>query len=526
MTNDLIPAMDSNLLYEITDDRAEPLEAPGNAYRHEREPAARWRLSYLDSFDWRLYRKGLLLRFERIGTTPPRSELRLTKRDGSPGQAVPVAGAPAFARNLPQSALRQRLEKILGERRMLVMVKLDLTCVETRMVDDDQKTVARTFRIEGTASEPEGQAARIGPMLELRAVRGYRSAFRDLQANLEAQPGTGLLKRSLFEFALEAVGKEAGGYSSSIAVDLEPAMPVEEATAAMLQSQLDVVEANWKGVRRDLDPEFLHDLRVATRRVRSLLSQFKEVLPSAGFKRLRKDLRWLGKVTGPKRDIDVYLSTLATYDRIFPTDVIAGLQPLKDYLTRRQGDEQALLASALDSGRFRRLISDWRDAIRICGLCNTEVPIAKLAATRIIAVDRKALVTGAEIGDRLDPVRLHGLRIECKKLRYLLEFFHPLFGPRVLQRLISELKRLQDVLGAINDLQVQQQNLQRYAKAMASEDVRQADTLLTMGRLLGHFETSQVKLFPKFQASFRSFSRKAVQAKLPDRLVKYLEDSL
>ena len=406
------------------------------------------------------------------------------------------------------------------------MATIEFKGTEARILDKEGKTVLRLFAAEGVASSPE-RDSRIPtvPILELRAVKGYRQVFKKLRNELRGTPGVQRFPGSMFEFALNAVGRKAGDYSAAVSIGLEADQSVEEATSIILQSQFVIVKANWKGVRQDWDPEFLHDLRVATRRVRSLLGQFKEVLPFAGFKRLRKDLKWIGRVTGPKRDIDVYLSTLASYDKVFPSEVVKGLRPLRDYLLRRQQEERETVAKALGSGRYRRLVSNWEAAIEVQDRPISGVPIAKIAAARIIGVHRRILSAGEEIGDRFDPQRLHALRIECKQLRYLLEFFRTLFGPKVLGHLIKELKRLQDVLGAINDLQVQQQNLQRYAKAMVSEDVSQTATLLNMGRLLGHFETCQVSLFPEFRESLKSFSQRAVRTSLTDGLLRYLEDA-
>ncbi len=519
--------MDSSvLLYELNNESAGVIAALGDHYRCDSEPGTPWQILYLDSFDWRLFRHGFNLKWESSGTLSLRTELSLNAMDGSAQRKLQVRKNPLFARELPSSALRSKLEKIIGDRRLMVMSALDLIGVAARILDDEEKTMARIFTAHGTASAPEGPShCPIPPLVELRAVKGYGRAFRELKARLEALPEAQPHRGSLFEFALEAVGRTAGGYSSAVVVQLDSAMPVEEAAAVILQSQLAIVEANLKGVQQDWDPEFLHDLRVAARRTRSLLRQFKEVLPRSGFKRLRKDLRWIGRSTGPKRDIDVYLSTMATYDRTFSSEIVKGLQPLREYLTNRQREEQALVAAELKSARFRRLLSDWKEAIESSGRAASDIPIAKIAAARIIGAHRNILDSGGRIGDRFDPVQMHRLRIACKELRYLLEFFQTLYGPKVLSRLIKEMKRLQDVLGQINDLQVQQENLQRYAKAMVSEDISKTNTLLNMGRLLGHFETSQVKLFPEFQASFRSFSRKSLHDALTDELFHYLEDS-
>ncbi len=525
-TECLVFPMDANLLYQFDGNRPALCEGIEGSFRCEWGPPKRWRVRYLDSFDWRLYRKGLSLRHEAAFSDKGGAEIVLAAIAGPARQSLRVRKVPAFATQLRKSSLRTQLETLLGERRLLVRASLDLSGLEGRILNGDDKTVAHVLIAEGaTVGVGQQSPLPLPPLLELRPVKGYRRSLLALQEHIGSLPGIQSQGGSLFEFALDVAGGRAGDNPSAVTLCLESGTDLGPGTATILRSQLKVFQANLEGVKRDWDAEFLHDFRVATRRVRSLLSQFKDVLPASGFKRLRKHLKWVGRVTGPMRDIDVYLSRMATYDQIFPPDVLVGLKPLQEYLLHRREEEHALLVGALRSQRYGRLIAAWQESARTASRVCLGLSVETIAAARILEVYQRILAVGAEIGDRFEPVRLHGLRIECKELRYLLEFFRSLFAPQVLDRLIDELKGLQDVLGEINDLQVQQEDLQRYAKAMVAEDDRQTDTLLNMGRLLGHFETSQVRLFPRFRKRLRSFSRRSVQKALIDGLSKYSGDS-
>ena len=86
---------------------------------------------------------------------------------------------------------------------------------------------------------------------------------------------------------------------------------------------------------------------------------------------------------------------------------------------------------------------------------------------------------------------LHELRIECKKLRYLLEAFAPLFAGKSAARLIRSLKRLQDNLGDFNDYEVQAAGLRRFAHRMGVSSDIDPDTYLVMGRLIERLNARQ-----------------------------------
>jgi CHAD domain-containing protein len=101
---------------------------------------------------------------------------------------------------------------------------------------------------------------------------------------------------------------------------------------------------------------------------------------------------------------------------------------------------------------------------------------------------------------------LHELRIDCKKLRYLLEFFYSLYDEDDIAPLLKTLKRLQDNLGDFNDLDVQQRTLQQFAHQMEDEELASVDCLLAMGRLLDHLLHRQAAERKRFKTCFSRFS--------------------
>jgi CHAD domain-containing protein/tetratricopeptide (TPR) repeat protein len=247
-------------------------------------------------------------------------------------------------------------------------------------------------------------------------------------------------------------------------------MTAETAARRVFGVLLDTIVAEEEGVRRQLDPEHLHDLRVGVRRTRALLAEARKVLPAKLRRTFRDEFAWLGKLTGPARDLDVHLEQLSE----LPAERNRSLEPLIESLRADRGAEQRRLLSGLDSDRYRRLVDEWRAFVER-GTPDEPLPekaarpIELLAAKRIRRAHRAVLEQGAKIGRRGSAKKMHRLRIRCKKLRYLLEFFRELYDDDDMRPLIRSLKRLQDCLGEFNDVQVQRATLRRFAKRTAGD---------------------------------------------------------
>jgi CHAD domain-containing protein len=294
-------------------------------------------------------------------------------------------------------------------------------------------------------------------------------------------------------------------------LQLQPTMPAGEAVRHILQNLLEAMEANEEGTCAARDPEFLHDFRVAVRRTRSALSQIKGVLPAPVLERFRPEFAWLGEITGPTRDLDVFLLRYEDYRESLPEEFRDALEPLGRFLKAHQRTEQSRLAEELASPRYRQLKKEWADFLAAPGTQasppHAERPVAEIAGKRIRKVLRRAIREGEAIGEDSRPEDLHELRKTCKKLRYLLEFFRSLYPPQKIARLIRALKTLQDNLGDFQDLQVQLASLQKFADQMAAEGEIPPRSLLAMGMLIEGLQRRQRQARNEFADRFAEFSR-------------------
>jgi phosphohistidine phosphatase SixA len=296
-------------------------------------------------------------------------------------------------------------------------------------------------------------------------------------------------------------------------LSLDPRMRADEAAKRIHRALLRTIQRNEPETRRGTDPEFLHHFRVAVRRTRTCLAEMKAVFPDGTIDRFRKEFSWLGNISGPARDLDVHLLNMDEYEARLPKKIRPRLAPLRQFLRSRRRIEQQHLAKALQSVRYRTLIGRWRRFLEQPvgergSLPNAQRSILEVAAARIERRFRRVLKKGRAIAPSSPTEALHRLRIECKKLRYLLEFFRSLFDPKELGLLVKELKRLQDHLGTFNDLQVQQLAMRRFAKHMRKAGIDTAGSQEAIEVLVERSGARQAKERRRFDKRFSRFASK------------------
>ncbi len=484
--------------------------APGSGAR---------RRTWLDTFDWRLYRAGLMLEFEHARRG---GRLLLSKADGTPQAEQPITGwpprRPSLAEDLPAGPVRDRIMVLISPRALLPVVKAVSTVSVTRLLNADGKTVARLVADHTTVTAAAPGATATGTIAELplrlavAEVRGYPGQARKAAVLLAAVPGVSRASQSVFTAALTALGRHPAEYTSGVDAEITAQMPASVAVARLLLRLLDTLEQNVDGVLRDIDTEFLHDLRVAVRRTRSAIKLLGEVLPADLARKYSAEFKWLGDLTTPTRDLDVHLLGFGPMTEDLIAASPADLEPLRAFLVRRRAREFRRLATALRGPRFRAITDDWRKAlleVREAGAPRRRrrEPVAvELAISTTGRAFRRIVAHGGAITPASAPESLHDLRKRAKELRYLLEFFAPLHDPVAYRKVVGDLKSLQDCLGEFQDSQVQREEIHALADAMLAERAAPAATLLAMGEIAAKLAVSQAEARADFARRFARFA--------------------
>jgi CHAD domain-containing protein len=310
--------------------------------------------------------------------------------------------------------------------------------------------------------------------------------------------------------AVRAAGGTPGGVSSKLDVRIYPGDRAHRAVAAVLEDLRATIEANLPGTLADVDTEFLHDLRVAVRRTRSIQRQLADVFPAEPLAHFRGEFRWLQQVTGATRDLDVNLLDFDELRATLPPAQRPDLAPLHEVLATRRRDEQRRMARALRSARATALLVAWavllEDLSRqeLGGPCSA-LPIAQVAGARIARVHRRMVRAGCAIDDATPAEALHDLRKTGKELRYLLELFAAAYPPEVITQMVRTLKALQDALGRFQDRQVQADRLRALRDDVGACEGGSA-ALMAMGLLVERLAGEQAAARSEFADRFAAFA--------------------
>jgi CHAD domain-containing protein len=249
----------------------------------------------------------------------------------------------------------------------------------------------------------------------------------------------------------------------------------DAAAAAVLRRLLAVIGDNVEGSITGEDDEYLHQLRIAVRRSRTVQRQLAAVFPPAELPGFRSEFRWLQQATGQARDLDVYIGDLDSLRDMLPEAIRDDLDPLLPVLVHDRRAARIDMTRALTSIRAANLFEDWERLLE--SLVELPVddrpaarrPIGEVAGERI----RKVYKLIVRMGDAIDassPAQdYHDLRKKGKELRYLLELFGlSLFGEETVGPMVKSLKGVQDVLGRHQDREVQIAMLRSTAPEVAT----------------------------------------------------------
>lgn len=217
-------------------------------------------------------------------------------------------------------------------------------------------------------------------------------------------------------------------------------MNINKIADHILKANFEKLESNESIAQTSRNLEVIHQMRVAIRRLRAAMRTFKKILPSKA-KKIRKKLLKVDHVLGEKRDLDVFCAFIRPIVKSKSTSYLK--------MARQSDRAQKQILAMFKSKYYASLI----ESLEHCKSISAKQNIRKVAENRI----RKALSAVLEIASSLDAKAadktLHKLRISVKKLRYICEFFEPIFSKssRSLEAFIEKTRKIQDVLGDHQD---------------------------------------------------------------------------
>jgi triphosphatase len=436
---------------------------------------------YLDTDDWRVRRAGYVLRVRQgpsgaeatlkaasEAASGPRRRLEITEHldgqdpqalvgDGPVGRRVhAVRGSRPLRRLLEVRTHRRPYDLFAGDRR-IAEVALDDTVVAAGSL--------APLRLRRVEVEVTGE------------VTGELTSF------VERLRRENALRRAIlskFEAGLLSAGL-AGPQPPDVGPTAIPDRPtLGEVAYAVLRRTTLAMLAHEPGTRLGEDPEELHDMRVATRRLRAALSLFAEALPvRAG--RIRDELGWLAGLLGGVRDLDVELDHMEQWRAEMDPEDRDAVADLSARLDQHRDEARRALLGSLDSARYQRLVSALVSVLQ-------RGPSRRLPAARALAVAAVPDLVGARHQAASKAARrarrsglpsdCHRLRIRTKRLRYALEFVAEVYQEKS-AGFVRQLVGLQDALGLLQDSEVARARLR--AQVLEAGSGLKPHTVFVMG---------------------------------------------
>lgn len=461
---------------------------------------------YYDTPDLRLHRARVALRLRRIGK-------RWVQTIKAQGQAV--------------GGLHQRPEWEVEAAAGTLMLE-DLPEGEIRQAFADaalRAALQPVFTVDFKRTLLDLQWSN-GDALELAFDRGYIQAaggalmLCELEMELKTGAPTRLfaLARSLHKSAslrLSNVSKAQRGYrllTGEVLTPAKAALPAEDKQASagqlcrsVLAAGLAHLQANEEGVRLSDAPEFVHQARVAARRMRSALKVFAPLLPTERLELWQDELRWLGGALNGARNWDVFVGgTLPAICSALPEE--PALEWLSSQAIAEQTQQREHAREALDSRRYQALLLDlsaWLAAPRWRAdspPAAAQTPAAGFGAAVLTRRHRKLRKQARDLGRR-STEELHQVRIAAKKLRYAGEFFTPYFARKRAGRYLEALQGVQDALGDLNDEATTALLMQQL-----SSRTKEASHQRACGLVLGWASSLARERLPRVKKAWKTFA--------------------
>ena len=474
---------------------------------------------YFDTDKLKLRNKGLSLRVRRIG----RRHVQTIKQVSGEIAAVfarnewehDIGGKQPDLEAARDTALGPLLNKKLRRGlKPLFETRVRRTVYPIHSGDSEIDLIIDRGKVEaGRQSSPLCE-------LELELKRGESGELFKLARTLAEQVPIQLSVRSKAERGYALIAGEEPEAVKAAPVALTPDSNRQAAFQAIARGCLHQLVGNLPAMQ-DGDPEALHQMRVALRRLRAAISLFADMLLNPQMEAMKAELKWIAGELGPARELDVFIKRV-----VKPvTDGKPngpGVAVLTKDLQQRREEALARAHAAIESLRFRSLvlemaawieIGDWtRNAAEPTRALREQL-IAAAAAVELRRRWKKILQRGARL-DELDPQRRHKLRIQAKKLRYASEFFTGAFlGKKAAQRredFVASLEKLQDALGDLNDIAVHEGLTERIVDAQDTNGKGhrgRAKKAFAAGRLSGREEARISSVLKDAERAYGAFTK-------------------
>ncbi|MXZ46312.1 MAG: CHAD domain-containing protein [Chloroflexi bacterium] len=439
---------------------------------------------YLDTQDWAFHRASFALRLRETDGAVEATLKGFGDQSDGPyrrreiNEPLDAAGMAELLAATGPVARRVRAVVGPGELRGLFSLRTERSTFDVHANGTGRPVAEVALDVTEVANAGDTPLALSRIEIEL-SDPGALASVEQLATALGRVEGFERASSSKFAIGLEATGQSPVEPPDLGPTRITPASTLGEVAYAALRRQFARFLANEPGTRLGEDIEALHDMRVATRRLRTALAVFRAALPPQ-LEALRPELGWVADALGEVRDLDVQIEWLSEEEAALPEPgEDSALAPLIDVLGVRREEARSHMLGALDSPRFAALVEGATVMLREG---TTTVAGDASAVDAAPALLRKRWRRYRRLAERLDADAsedaYHDTRIRAKRIRYAAEFTAGLYGDATAD-FAAALKRAQNELGRYQDAAVAVDLLERTAAVQPLP----RHTVFAMGRL-------------------------------------------
>jgi len=417
--------------------------------------------TYLDTFDWSLMKNKLSLRY-RVSNSAAVYTLKSIGpiEDGIARRMeteIPLDGPVDVPAVIPVKRMRKSVGGIIFPRKLLEQIQVRTDRRRYRLVSPEGAEIELAFDTASFSLKGFHKPRRTQKLDELEAeiLTGPETALEALSTLFSKKFNYSPSKASKFEVAIERFKITIP--SKKPPKGLSPRLDdrLDLAVRKILTHQFMWLREHLPGVQQDLDTEFVHQARVATRRMRSALRLFREAIPESAATYLGGELKWLGGMFGAVRDLDVFLLNLSRFKNQIESFSAKKKRAFEDLIEKHRRAPLEALCQALESPRYRNFER------RLAQFLERPLPARPRPSLALKPVREVAPVIITEKFDAVieqgralladpKPKQYHLLRIQMKKLRYASEFMATAYEG-TLDAMIERTVEIQDCLGELQD---------------------------------------------------------------------------
>lgn len=400
----------------------------------------------------------------------------------------------------PRSPMAHIVEKALGYWSLQPKVMMKCSLRNWRLLDKRNKTVVRVTAMTVSVGDDSSTDSRV--YVSLSPVRGFVNAFQSTTNDLSHYAARQSSPVEDIQYLLE----RASEFDYAAKKPVSYTDDAYSASCQLMLGALNEMKSHTAGMVEDVDTEFLHQYRVNLRKTRSLLQECKRLFQGDDLTSYKRLFKQLSSLTTPVRDYDVHLLMIEDWiRRNDASELTHDILPLHKLITRKRQRALKVLLSFVHSSDYESEIESW-DAFLREGV-NSKKKLAKLslgkyAAKRIRLCYRRLVLDGHKLNEDSADEAFHDLRLDFKRLRYLLEYFLGIFPQKRYATIYKRTKKLQSILGDFQDITVQKAALMGYADELQVGSSVGPRTYLCLGILLQEMGADHDGLRQQFHEMF------------------------